>query len=376
MTTGSSEPCAGGSDRSDRSGMPPPSALLREHIADLQPVPHGSVSATELAPFGLTPTEVLDFSVNTNPLGPSPEVLQAIAETNWTRYPGDDEQPLRKGLAQSAGVADAQVALGNGSAELLWLICLATMEPGEKAGIRGPTFGEYRRAARAFGAHILESSSLSDLSEARMVFVCNPNNPTGVLLQQCEVEDFLQERRDRILVLDEAYATFAGDQRWRSEPLLDRHANLIVLRSLTKDHALPGLRLGYLLASPHLARGVEAVRPPWSVNAGALRAGLATLDPSAALHLEKAQSIVAMSRQLLTQGLTKLGYEVLASAANFVLVQVGDAKAFRSALLPYGIVVRDATSFGLPTHVRIACRTPEECQRLLETVARIRQSSR
>jgi histidinol-phosphate/aromatic aminotransferase/cobyric acid decarboxylase-like protein len=148
---------------------------------------------------------------------------------------------------------------------------------------------------------------------------------------------------------------------------------LIVLRSLTKDHALPGLRLGYLLAAPEVTLGVEAVRPPWSVNAGALRAGLATLEPAACAHLDQARGIVASSRALLTDGFARLGYDVLPSQANFVLVEVGNATQFRSALLPHGLVVRDATSFGLPRHVRVACRRPEDCQQLLDTIDRWRR---
>jgi histidinol-phosphate aminotransferase len=164
---------------------------------------------------------------------------------------------------------------------------------------------------------------------------------------------------ERLVVLDEAYAAFMAE-RWSSEALLARHRNLVILRSLTKDHALPGLRLGYLLARSEVARAVEAVRPPWSVNAGALRAGLATLEPDARTHVVRAQALVAQSRDLLTQRLTSVGYAVRPSSANFVLVDVGAAVDFRRALLPHGVVVRDCTSFGLPEHVRIACRLPEQ----------------
>jgi histidinol-phosphate aminotransferase len=341
---------------------------VRSHVLDLRPVAHGSVSAEELAPFGLTPADVLDFSVNSNPLGPSAEVLRAIETTNWTRYPGDDERPLREGLARAAGVSVDHVALGNGSAELLWLLALAVLEPGQQVGILSPTFGEYARAARAFGAAVRESSSLEDLSDARLVFVCNPNNPTGALLSKTDIQRCLHEDPRRMLVLDEAYASFAPS-RWRSEPLLEDYPNLVLLRSLTKDHALPGLRLGYLLAAPQVARGVEAVRPPWSVNAGALRAGLATLEPAASAHVDRGRLVVATARQMLTDGFSALGFRVLPSQANFVLVEVGNATEFRAALLPHGLVVRDATSFGLPRFIRVACRLPEDCQRLLDSVA-------
>lgn len=343
-------------------------ALVRRDVLDIQAVAHGSATASELTAFGLNPADVLDFSVNTNPLGPAHVVFEAIQHTNWSRYPGDDEAPLRAGLARQTGVTPEQVALGNGSSELLWLLALATLERGDRAVVVGPTFGEYARAARVVGADVLDVQNLVDLPSARMVFICNPNNPTGTLHGPAEIERLLRDVPQTVVVLDEAYAGFVLD-RWHSEPLLADYPNLVVLRSLTKDQALPGLRLGYLLASPEIARAAEAVRPPWSVNAGALRAGLATLEPSAQSHVERARGLVAISRALLTDGFTHLGFRVLPSVANFVLVEVGSAAAFRSALLPYGLVVRDATSFGLPGHVRVACRLPEHCSRLLETVA-------
>src|SRR5205807_5343158 len=141
---------------------------------------------------------------------------------------------------------------------------------------------------------------------------------------------------ERLLVLDEAYAPFVDD-RWRSEALLER-ANLVILRSMTKDEALPGLRLGYLLAGPEVASAVERMRPPWSVNAGALRAGLAALEPEAEAHVARARAVVRHSRKLLAGGFTQLGFQVQPSAANFVLVDVGDGAGFRRALLPHGLV--------------------------------------
>jgi len=347
---------------------------VRRDVLAIQAVAHGSATASELAVFGLNPADVLDFSVNTNPLGPADVVVEAIQQTNWTRYPGDDEAPLRAGLARQTGVTPEQVALGNGSAELLWLLALAILERSDRAIVVGPTFGEYARAARVVGADVLDAQTLVDLPSARMVFMCNPNNPTGWQYEPVQIEQLLRTFPETVVVLDEAYAGFVLD-RWASEPLLADYPNFVILRSLTKDHGLPGLRLGYLLASPEIARATEAVRPPWSVNAGALRAGLATLEPSAQSHLERARSLVAISRTLLTDGFKELGYPVLPSVANFVLVEVGSAPAFRSALLPYGLVVRDATSFGLAGHVRVACRLPEDCLRLLQTVADLRRGS-
>ena len=334
----------------------------------LKPVVHGSVAAAELAEFGLAPGDVLDFSVNTNPLGPAPSVLHAVHSTDWSRYPGDDEAPLRRYLAQRADVAAEQVVLGNGSAELIWLIALAALQTGDPVAILGPTFGEYARAVRVVGATPIEVGDPQQASPMRALFVCHPNNPTGQYRAQAEIERLLDEQPHRLLVLDEAYATFV-DQRWRSEALL-AHGNLVVLRSMTKDHAVPGLRLGYLLASAEVADAVERVRPPWSVNAGALRAGLAALEPEAEAHVQRARGLVAQSRRMLTDGLTRLRFEVQPSQANFVLVRVGDGASFRRALLRHGVVVRDCASFGLPANVRIACRLPAECQRLIEIIGR------
>jgi histidinol-phosphate aminotransferase len=346
-----------------------PGLLVRPELAEVAPVAHGSVSAEELRPLGLTPADVLDCSVNTNPLGAAPSVLEAVRRADWGRYPGDDEAPLRRALARRAGLAPEQVALGNGSAELLWLIALATLRPGDTVAILGgPTFGEYARAARAAGAHVREARTADEADSARLAFLCNPNNPSGDYRDRAAVARLLEAEPTRLLALDEAYAAFV-DRRWPSEPLLDRHPNLVIVRSLTKEHALPGLRLGYLLAAAGLVRAIEAVRPPWSVNAGALCAGLAALEPAAEAHVERARALVARSRGLLTSGLRRLGYDVRPAAANFVLVEVGDGAAFRAALLRHRIVVRDCASFGLPGCVRIACRLPEEAERVLAAVA-------
>src|SRR5262249_55211431 len=144
------------------------------------------------------------------------------------------------------------------------------------------------------------------------------------LHERSEIVQILSEKPDQLVVLDEAYAVFAPHP-WRTDALLAAHPNLILLRSLTKEHALPGLRLGYLLAAPEVASAVESVRPPWSVNAGALRAGLATLESKAETHVGRARAVVAKSRDVLTHGFEELGYQVYPSAANFVLVDVGDA---------------------------------------------------
>ena len=354
--------------------MPPPdvkrthrSNLVRPELLTVPADVHGSASRAELAAYGLDPADVIDFSVSTNPLGIAPSVLQAVQGTDWGRYPGDDEPALVAALAAQNNVQPDRVILGNGSSELLWLLALATLRPGDTVAVQGPTFGEYARCARVFGAHVVVTGAGTDDITARLLFVCNPNNPTGAYLDGDEVTHLVSANPQRLVIVDEAYRPFV-DVPWPSETLLE-YDNVVLLRSLTKDHGLPGLRLGYLLAAPEVARAVTAARPPWSVNAGALRAGLAALDPEAQAHLARARAVVQESRALLTAGFTALGYRVWPAAANFVLVEVGDGAAFRQALLPHGLVVRDCASFGLPGCIRVACRLPAQCLRLLETVA-------
>src|SRR5438132_3805301 len=172
----------------------------------------------------------------------------------------------------------------------MWLVALATLRTGDRVSIVGPTFGEYARAVRVVGAAPIEVGDPRKTPSVRALFVCNPNNTSGHYRRPSEIEQLLKEQPDRRLVLDEAYAPFV-DNRWRSEALLE-FGNLVILRSMTKDQALPGLRLGYLLAAPEVATAVEAVRPPWSVNAGAWRVGLAALEPDADAHVQRARCLV------------------------------------------------------------------------------------
>lgn len=144
---------------------------------------------------------------------------------------------------------------------------------------------------------------------------------------------------------------------------------LLLLRSLTKDHGLAGLRLGYAVAPPELLEPIRRVRPPWTVNAAAQAAGLAALGDAA--HLERARRVVVEARAYLQRELSALGLAVVPSAANFLLVRVGDGAAFRSALLERGLCVRDCASFGLPAHIRIAMRTLPECERLVDAVREV-----
>ncbi|MDP9365453.1 MAG: histidinol-phosphate aminotransferase family protein [Chloroflexota bacterium] len=244
----------------------------------------------------------------------------------------------------------------------------------------GPTFGEYARAARVAGCVVhdyraspidrfaVDPSAVAALvraTDARVVFVCNPNNPTGVLLPLDAVGALAEAAPDSLIVVDESYRQFV-DEPPASTPLLVR-GNVVLLRSLTKDYALAGLRLGYALAPPEVALALDRVRPPWNVNAVAQAAGLAAIRDEA--HLERARAEARRARGYLAAALADHGWRVMPSAANYLLAEVGEARAARAALLQHRVCVRDCTSFGLPRFVRIGVRSLPECERLVDAFA-------
>ena len=343
---------------------------------------HGGLDAAELRSLGLQPHQVLDFSANINPLGTSPAVRRAAAEADMSAYPDRQSLALREQLAARLGTDIDNLIVGNGSTELIHLLARAWLRPLEKCLIFAPAFGEYEAAASIAGADVNffladEAQhfrwSIEDAVETiermrpRMVFLCNPNNPTGAYLEPGDVEKVREAvSGNGLLVLDDAYVPLA-DRQWDSTPLL-RGGNVAILRSMTKDHALAGVRLGYMAAQPDVVSAVRRLQPSWSVNAVAQAVGIAALNDEA--HVAEARKTISEAKQYLLVELEALGVPVTASAANFILAQVGKAYEVRVALLRQGIAVRDCTSFGLPGHIRIAARRPEECAHL---VAKLKQ---
>ncbi len=348
-------------------------------VPGLRPCPHGAIGDAELAALGLTIDKVIDFSVSSNPLGPSPAAMRSLQAVDASRYPDSGCAGLRQRLAAELGVDTANLVCGNGSAELIWLTLLAFARPGDSALVVGPTFGEYERAARIFGCQVQHLNAaeedgfrlrIRDLVDAverlqpRFVFLCNPNNPTGLYLIAEEIRAVAQSVPRGLLILDEAYRAFTPCP-WPSEDLI-ASGSVLLLRSMTKDFALAGLRLGYAVARPDVVSAIDAVRPPWNVGAPAQVAGLATLeDPE---HRQAGVEAVVRGKEALLAGLRRLGLAYYDSSANFLLVRVGDAGGFRRKLLKLGCVVRDCSSFGLPAYIRIGIRTVSECRRLLEAM--------
>jgi histidinol-phosphate aminotransferase len=335
----------------------------RAALNGIEPCEHGGV-LEENANEG-----IIDFSVSLNPYGPPnfvPEVIrEAIEEINV--YPDTESIDLRTKLAEKFGCEQNEVVVGAGVSELVQLVALSFVK--ERVVIPRHTYGEYEPAARLMGARItrVEMPELridpDMIAEAMqpddVVFLCNPNNPTGQYLSGDEIARIVEaaERVDALVVLDEAYVDFVTGA-FPAYTLSNNH--LIILRSLTKSFAIPGIRIGYALSSEAIINELEKVKVPWSVSACAQKVGAAVIGP-------EGDAFLAASRERIERSKGKIEKVMdVHTDANFYILKVGtNAREVKKELLTHGIQVRDCTSFGLPTHIRFSVRTDEENARLL-----------
>lgn len=357
--------------------------MPRPKLAELSPVAHGAFDYAELARLGLQPDKLIDFSANSNPYGPHPTVLTALADAlqadRLARYPDRDCLALRAALAAVDETPPETILPGNGATELIHLIALALVEPGSRQVVIGPTFGQYAHAIRLAGGKVIEYRPSPDLRfEAEAVaaalrrwqpdgvWLCNPNNPTGQQWSATELAHLRAAVPKALWVVDESYRYFTAAPTpltgWSGDE------NLILLRSLTKDQALAGLRLGYVIAAPAVITALRAAQPTWSVNTLAQVAGVAALQPAVLAWRDDTLARLGRHAAELWAGLTEWGYPVLPSATPYALVQVAEAATWRERLLFQGVQVRDCAFFGLPQYARIAARRPEENERLLNAI--------
>jgi histidinol-phosphate aminotransferase len=360
---------------------------LRPEVETFSPGVHGGPDYSELQYRGLKADRILDFSVCCNPYPPPRTVRESLRRMPLGRYPDSTSAELKNKLSRLHGIPSANILIGSGTTELIRLIALTFLGKGDAVVLFQPSYGEYATAARLAGAAITECKGLVQNSfnlqaekiaavirqnHPGAVFICNPNNPTGQYLSEAEIEAILAECRDTLLVLDEAYVNFV-EQPWPSLDL-GRRENVVILRSMTKDYGLAGLRLGYIVASEKIIRILGRICPPWNVNVAAQQAGSSVLD----CHNYLSRSLVKLRRagQYLQQELTKLGLPPMPSRANFFLVKVGDGKRLRALLLNEGILVRDCASFGLPEYMRLAPRSLQDCRVLIAVLKRLKRDGK
>lgn len=312
-------------------------------------VVHGGRIRTVL---GETGRPVIDFSANMNPAPPlvSPDFSFRHLES----YPDDHYIVLKEALSSVFGRPVDEIAVGNGSIELIRLFAMAAISPGDRVRIMRPTFGEYEFSARLAGGTIGEPAAVT--------FICNPNNPTGELLTRKAL--LADMDRGGILFLDEAFIELADPR----ESLVNvREPALFVLRSLTKSFAVPGIRFGYGFGDPDLIGRIEALRPPWSVNAFAEQYALAALACYG--QLEESRKFISREREWLVRELAVLPVDIHPSSVNFLLLTLKEeVHPLCASLLAKGILVRDCRSFGLSRSIRVAVRTRDENRQLVEAL--------
>ena len=344
--------------------------------------------------MGLRLEDCLDFSASVSPLGPPDGVWDAIAGVNLAAYPDPHCLELTETVAvhhAADGVAVENVIVGNGSTEIIHLLTRAYIQQpragcSKSALLLTPTYGEYDGAVRISDGrvHTLEAARgnggfywdtetavrLISSEKPTLTFICNPNNPTGALINRSEIEAMAKAVADfdGLLVVDEAYINLSD--HWKEGNVIELAARLdsvVVLRSMTKDYALTALRLGYAIAAPSVIGRLAAFQPDWSVNGLAQVAGVVALADQD--YLDRARQAVAASRDCVIERLESLGIQCYSTAANFLLAQVGDAPTLRDRLARQGLFVRDCTSFGLPDCIRIGLRPVEDCVRLTDAIA-------
>jgi len=353
---------------------------LRRVVEGLKTCEHGGVlqlKDAELKTLGIDPNEVLDFSVCTNPFMPPPGIKEIMSTISIERYPDSQSTELRQALSGHLAVLPENILVGSGTTELIRLIALNYFRRGDRVLLLEPTYGEYEVACRLAGARLVKHRArendnfIPEMGEVvellqnhrpRAVFICNPNNPTGKYLSRRDIETFLDNLEDSLLVLDEAYVAFVGES-WNSLGLTERD-NVVVMRSMTKDYGLPGLRLGYAVACREIIDSLRSVLPPWNVNSIAQKVGIAVLEEEE--YLKQSLRQVQEAKRFLTGHLSRLGFKVLPSDTHYFLVKVSNATGCHRSLLKRGILVRDCTSFGLSEYIRVSPRTMSECVKLIE----------
>ena len=346
--------------------------LAPAHISALQPYIPGKPIDDLVREFGLKPEQVVKLASNENPLGMPASAKRAIEQAlgQLGRYPDPGGYDLKQVIAQKFNVPFEWVTLGNGSNDILELVSLALLVPGDAVVYAQYSFSVYRIATQARGArhivvpardygHDLDAMFDAIDDQTRLVFIANPNNPTGTFLPAAAIEKFMQRVHaaygERVtVVLDEAYNEYIEpDMRVDSVELVKQYRNLVVSRSFSKAYGLAGLRVGYGVSQPALTNLMARVRQPFNVNALAQAAAIAALHDDE--FLRQSEAVNTAGKQQLESGFKELGLQYVPSYANFVLVHMG-AKALdiNQALLKRGVIVRPVSGDGLPEWLRVS----------------------
>jgi histidinol-phosphate aminotransferase len=324
---------------------------------------------------------VIKLASNENPLGPSPKALIAAqaALVEAARYPDGGGFALKRALARTLGVVPEQITLGNGSSDILEFAVRVFVPAQDEVIFSQHAFALYPIITQAVGAravevpardwaHDLDAMRAAITPRTRLIFITNPNNPTGTWLSSVALAGFLDEvPTSVIVVIDEAYYEYVEASDYpNTVAWLTRYPNLICARTFSKIYGLAGLRVGYGVSGVAIADILNRVRQPFNVNSIAQAAAVAALDDGA--HLDKAKRVNAGGMQQLVKGFEQLGLDYIPSAGNFVCVEVVEAGRVYEQLLRAGVIVRPVANYGMPRHLRVTVGLVNENQRFLDAL--------
>jgi threonine-phosphate decarboxylase len=368
------------------------SKLVKESLRTVSPYFHGG-NVWELSEKHKIPVDqIIDFSISTNPLGAPEKAVESIRQhlNLIHHYPDPDHEWLLEALAKSAGVAPNNVVVGNGSTELIYLFNEVFLEDGYEAVIPVPTFNEYKAAIERFGGNTvfikcdsahnfklnLEELENSITNKTRIIFLCNPNSPTGWLYEKADILQIIKFAADEnvLVFVDEDYIDFVDDsKRYSMADYVNEYNNLFVLRSLTKFFGLAGVRIGFGVGSPDLVNVLKRVIMPWSVNSLAMFAAAEAVKDIE--FIKKSRLLISKSkRQMLEMFKTVPWLKVYPSETNFLLIEIirKDLTSTQLAegLAKNGLLIRDCKDFdGLNNRFfRVTVRRPEENRKLVEQI--------
>ena len=347
-------------------------------IAPYQPGKPISELAREL---GLQESEIIKLASNENPLGVSPRAAVAIprAIAELSRYPDGSGYELKQALSRKLGIVPERIVLGNGSNDVLEMVARAFLSSATNAVYAQHAFAVYPLATQATGArgievaardfgHDLDAMRSAIDRDTRVVFIANPNNPTGTFVQPDAMRAFLRQAPAHVVVVvDEAYQEYLpAELQADTIGWLRQFPNLVITRTFSKIYGLAGLRLGYALAHESVADLLNRVRQPFNANSIALAAAEAALDDEAFVRRSREVNFAGMAA--LTEGFKRLELPYIPSVGNFVTVRVGDGAEVFRRLLRRGVIVRPIAAYGLPAHLRVTIGTEAENARLLQAL--------
>ena len=355
------------------------------YVREISPYVAGKPIDELAREFGLDPQSIVKLASNENPRGMPASAKRAIAEVlaELGRYPDSNGFALKSTLSAKFNVPSEWITLGNGSNDILELAAAALLSPGRSCVYARHSFAVYALATQARGAraivapaknlgHDLEAMASAIASDTALIYIANPNNPTGTHLGAQAIEAFLAGVPARVIVvIDEAYNEYLPpERRFDSTRWVRKFPNLLIARTLSKAYGLAGLRVGYGIAQTELTDLLNRVRQPFNVNAAAQAAAVAAL--SDAEFLEESYQLNRAGMQHLSDMFRSLGVEYVPSFGNFVLVRVGDAARVYQELLKRGVIVRPVANYELPEWLRVTVGLPEENSRFLEALAAAR----